>query len=152
MNNIRIYKATKEDAPFVHSCVTALADHVNQRNYLKSKIEDIENEISKDQSSCVILIAALNNEKIGFALYSTIFSTFKGKQSFFLGDLYVVPKCRQDGVGKKLFQHVVNEAKSNGCCRVDWYVTDSNAYAKIFYDRLGAKKISTKTIYSIEIQ
>ena len=77
------------------------------------------------------------DEIIGFALYYTSYSTWKGP-CIYLEDLYVEPKHRNTGMGSKLFDHVVNVAKERKVSRMDWQIIDWNEPAIDFYKRKNA--------------
>ena len=152
MNDIVISKAVKDDAAFIFSCVRNLAEDVNQLDYMSSTKEMIENELFNHSCNSSVLVASQNDKKIGFILYYTTFSTFKGRKGLYIGDLYVIPEYRKEGVGKKLFQSVIDEAIENTFCRVEWYVTNSNENAINFYENLGAKRLANKLLFSYEIE
>lgn len=73
---------------------------------------------------------------IGYAICFFSFSTWEGK-SLFLEDLYVRPQFRKQKVGKKLFQEVVQFARSTNCARLDLHVLEWNTPAKEFYRNFG---------------
>lgn len=53
-------------------------------------------------------------------------------------DLYVRPSHRRRGIASRLFAHCVEQARSDGCRRLEWNVLDWNVGAKQFYAKLGA--------------
>ena len=57
----------------------------------------------------------------------------------YLQDLYVRPENRGHGVGRKLIEHVYSEAQKAGCSRVYWLTQESNATARVLYDRLAER-------------
>jgi len=87
---------------------------------------------------------------IGFALYFYTYSTFTGKPSLFLEDLFVRPDERGSGYGKALFMELVKIAREKGCGRMEWSVLDWNRPAVEFYLRLGAKAMDEWTVYRLD--
>ena len=82
---------------------------------------------------------ALQNEKIiGFALYYYRYSTWKGK-CLYLEDFYVKEQHRRSGIGKMLFDKIIEKAKKDNCNRINWQVLDWNINAINFYDKYNAK-------------
>jgi GNAT superfamily N-acetyltransferase len=74
---------------------------------------------------------------VGFALFYTNYSTWKGK-CLYLEDLYVLPEFRRIGAGSALFERVIDEAKKRKVRRMDWQVLDWNEPAIEFYKKKGA--------------
>ena len=73
----------------------------------------------------------------GFALYYIRYSTWKG-QCIYLEDLLVTEKMRGKGIGKLLFEAVMNETKNRGFKRMCWQVLDWNEPAINFYKKYNA--------------
>ncbi|MFC4233202.1 GNAT family N-acetyltransferase [Parasediminibacterium paludis] len=73
----------------------------------------------------------------GFALYYIRYSTWKG-QCIYLEDLLVTEQMRGKGLGKLLFEAVMQETKNRGFKRMCWQVLDWNAPAINFYKKYNA--------------
>lgn len=56
----------------------------------------------------------------------------------YLQDLFAAPTSRGRGVGRALIEAVYAEADRRGCARVYWLTQESNAQARLLYDRIGA--------------
>ncbi len=74
---------------------------------------------------------------IGFALFYTRYSTWKGRR-LYLEDFLVTERYRGKGVGKLLFEKVIQEAKENNYNGMVWQVLDRNQPAINFYNKYGA--------------
>jgi len=74
----------------------------------------------------------------GFALFFHTFSTFLGRRGLWLEDLFVYPRYRGRGLGKRLLAAVADVARARGCGRLEWAVLDWNAPAIAFYEGMGA--------------
>jgi GNAT superfamily N-acetyltransferase len=74
----------------------------------------------------------------GFALYYIRYSTWKG-QCLYLEDLLVTQNLRDKGIGKLLFEAVMEETKNRGFKRMCWQVLDWNEPAINFYKKFDAK-------------
>ncbi len=85
------------------------------------------------------VIARLDGEPAGFALFFHNFSTFLGRPGLYLEDLFVRQGFRGRAVGKSLLIHLAALAVERGCGRFEWQVLDWNQPARDFYERLGAK-------------
>ncbi len=74
---------------------------------------------------------------IGFALFYTRYSTWKGRR-LYLEDFLVTEAYRGKGVGKLLFEKVIQEAKENNYNGMVWQVLDWNEPAIHFYNKYNA--------------
>jgi GNAT superfamily N-acetyltransferase len=79
-------------------------------------------------------VACIEDEVIGFALYYIRFSTWKG-QRMYLEDLLVTAKHRDKGIGKLLFEALIEEAKKKNLNAICWQVLDWNEPAINFYKK-----------------
>jgi GNAT superfamily N-acetyltransferase len=84
------------------------------------------------------LIAELDGQAAGFALYFTSYSTWRGHHGIRLEDLYVTPALRGCGVGRALLARLAAIAVAEGCPRLEWDVLAWNAPAIAVYERIGA--------------
>ena len=82
------------------------------------------------------ILAFLDGEPAGCALFHTRFSTWLGRPGLYLEDLYVTETARGQGVGKRLMARLAAIAVERGWGRIDFHVLDWNP-AREFYHRLG---------------
>jgi GNAT superfamily N-acetyltransferase len=82
------------------------------------------------------ILAFLDGEPAGCALFHSRFSTWLGRPGLYLEDLYVVEAARGKGVGKRLMARLAAIAVERGWGRIDFHVLDWNP-AREFYQRLG---------------
>lgn len=87
---------------------------------------------------------------VGFALYFFTYSTFTGKPSLYLEDLFVRPEARGGGYGKALFMELVRIARERNCGRMEWSVLNWNQPAIDFYLALGAQPLDEWTVYRLD--
>jgi GNAT superfamily N-acetyltransferase len=73
-------------------------------------------------------------EVVGFALYYIRYSTWKG-QRMYLEDFLVSDKMRGQGVGKLLFDTLIEECKAKKYSGLVWQVLDWNEPAINFYKK-----------------
>jgi len=85
------------------------------------------------------LICRRGGRAVGFALYFFKYSTFLGRPSLYLEDLFVLPEERGNGTGRALLRALAKIAVRRGCGRMEWTVLDWNRPAIGFYRGLGAK-------------
>lgn len=82
-------------------------------------------------------VAERDGKILGFALYYIRYSTWKGCR-LYLEDFIVTEEERGNGIGKILFEHVMQEAKDKGYNGMSWQVLDWNAPAINFYNKYQA--------------
>lgn len=85
-----------------------------------------------------VLVAEQNNTPIGFALYGFRYSSFAGRPSIWLDDLYVDEGQRSQGAGAALMQHLAQIAQDHDCTHLAWTADARNVRGLQFYKRLGA--------------
>lgn len=76
-------------------------------------------------------------EVLGFALYYVRYSTWKG-QAMYLEDILVTESARGKGIGKLLFDRLIEEAKERKFNRIIWQVLEWNEPAINFYKKYNA--------------
>jgi ribosomal protein S18 acetylase RimI-like enzyme len=82
----------------------------------------------------------------GFISYFKNYSSWEGKPGIHIGDLWVSPTVRGQGVGSALLRHVLSQNEGK---RIDVFVIRNNE-ARIFYERLGFKEQTEWCLYRIE--
>ena len=65
----------------------------------------------------------------------------------YIDDLCINEKYRGQGVGRILYNHVVEYAKVNNCARLSLHVWEGNDPARAFYDSMGFKPAFTSMDY-----
>lgn len=100
-----------------------------------------------------LIVDYFENDKtvpVGFALYFFTYSTFEGKPTLYLEDLFVKPAYRGMGMGKQFLTNLAKIALEKGCARMEWAVLDWNEPSINFYKSIGAKPMSDWTVYRME--
>lgn len=82
-------------------------------------------------------VAVCDGEIEGFALYYIRYSTWKGPR-LYLEDFIVTEKMRGQGIGKLLFDRVIEETKIQDYKGMVWQVLDWNQPAIKFYNKYDA--------------
>jgi GNAT superfamily N-acetyltransferase len=137
----RIAAATPADVPDIHALIVALAQYERLSHLCVSTEADVAEALFGARPAAEVLIARLEAHPApaaGFALFFHTFSTFLGRRSLWLEDLFVRPEHRGRGIGRALLIRLAALARERGCGRFEWAVLDWNAPAQRFYESLGA--------------
>ena len=134
--DINIRKAKIGDEIAILGLIKELALFEKAPEQVVNTAEQLKIDLFTDKI-CDALILEKENNTIGFALYFTSYSTWKGR-ALYLEDFYIQPAYRQFGYGLVLFDEVVKIAKERKVRRMDWQVLDWNENAIKFYQKKGA--------------
>lgn len=134
---ITIRKSKKEDMPKVLEYIQELATYEKAPNEMINTVENLEKDGFGDNKVFDCIVAEIENNVVGFALYYTGYSTWKGR-TLYLEDFLVSEAHRGKGIGKLLFDEVILEAQRRGVKRMDWQVIDWNEPAIGFYKKYNA--------------
>ncbi len=138
MDKFIIRRATKEDIGLVRDLVMELAIFERAPQEVTSTLADYLQEGFSDNPLFTANLIFLNDELAGFSLWYYRFSTWKGRR-FYLEDLYIKEAYRGKGLGRKLIDEAIEEAKRMKCTGMMWQVLDWNQPAIDFYNSLGVK-------------
>ena len=134
---MNIRKGRIEDMPRVLELIQELAAFEKQPDAVEVTVSDLERDGFGVNPLFQILVAEIDGAIPGIALFYNRFSTWKGK-TIHLEDLIVSEKYRGSGIGMKLYEAVMAEAKNQNVRRVEWNVLDWNIPAISFYEKTGA--------------
>lgn len=95
-------------------------------------------------------VAENDREFAGYALACRSFEAHTGKKRLWLGDLYVRPSSRLQGVGRSLFAAVARRAIALGCDAVYWELWKQNARGAAFYRQLTAQEVGDLVIMRLD--
>lgn len=133
---INIREARQGDEYAIMDLIKALALYEKAPDQVSNTAEDLGVHLFKEKI-CDAIVAEQEGEIIGFALFYTNYSTWKGK-CLYLEDFFVLPEFRRHGVGSMLFDEVVEIAKKRKVRRMDWQVLDWNEPGINFYKKKNA--------------
>ncbi|WP_298728650.1 GNAT family N-acetyltransferase [uncultured Ferrovibrio sp.] len=132
-----IRPATPEDAVTIVDLVKALAIYEKEPlTSVKITPEDVLRDGFGPQKRFEALIAELDGEPVGFALFFHNYSTWEGRAGLFIEDLFVLERARGHGLGRQMITALAAIADSRGCRRLELNVLDWNP-TRDFYHRLG---------------
>lgn len=133
---ISIREAKRGDEGAIMDLIRALALYEKAPEQVSNTAEDLGKHLF-DERICDAIVAEEGEQIVGFALFYTNYSTWKGK-CLYLEDFFVLPENRMHGIGSQLFDEVVRIAKERKVRRMDWQVLEWNEPAIKFYQKKNA--------------
>jgi len=147
---LELRPARREDVPLILQLIRELAEFEHLRDEVTATESQLEHHLFGDHCYAEVLLAFVNSQPAGFALFFHNYSTFVGKPGIYLEDLYVRDQFRAQGVGTALLKAIGQLAVSRSCGRFEWSVLNWNKRAIDFYEKMGARPLSEWTVYRIK--
>lgn len=141
--------ATAADAGLILRFIIELAVYEKEPDAVVTDQDGIAASLFGQGATAKALIAELDAEPVGYAVWFASYSTWLGRNGLYLEDLYVTPEMRGRGVGKAILRHLAALAVAQGCGRMEWSVLDWNAPAIAFYESVGARPQSEWTVFRL---
>jgi GNAT superfamily N-acetyltransferase len=140
---IKIRRAVREDCPRLLELVQELATYERAPNEVTVTLAHFEESGFGEKPVWWAFVAEVpspsgGGEVVGFALYYIRYSTWKG-QAMYLEDILITNEMRGEGIGKLLFDRLIEEAKEKKFNRIIWQVLDWNEPAINFYKKYNAE-------------
>ena len=136
---ISVRRAVPGDVSSILDMIVALAVYEREPDAVKATEDSLRATLFGSNPQVFVHIAKKDGKAVGMALWFLTYSTWTGRPSLYLEDLFVADSARGDGVGRMLLAALAKEARAIGCARMDWAVLDWNEPAKGFYARIGAR-------------
>jgi len=135
---MKIRKGQISDMPAVLGLIKELASFEKEPDAVLLTLTDLERDGFSENPLFHTIIAEVNEEIVGMALYYYRYSTWKGR-TIHLEDLVVKENSRGTGCGIALYTEIIAQGKRDGVRRIEWNVLDWNTPAINFYEKSGAK-------------
>ena len=136
---LKIRKAAPEDVPLILSFIRELAEYERALDPVSATEDDLRRDGFTANPKFRVIIAEWDGKPAGMAFFFHHYSTWKGRPSLYLEDLFVRPEFRRRGVGRALMVHLASMAIEENCYGVRWEVLDWNEPAIKVYQRLGGR-------------
>jgi GNAT superfamily N-acetyltransferase len=134
---ITVRRAVKEDCPRLLELVKELAVYEKAPDEVTVTLDHFIESGFGEKPVWWAFVAEENGTVYGFALYYIRYSTWKG-QAMYLEDILVTESARGKGIGKLLFDQLIEEAREKGLKRMVWQVLEWNEPAINFYNKYKA--------------
>ena len=138
---VRIRPLEPGDVPTLLELIDGLADYERLPRPDAAARERLIADALADPPRFRTLLAEIDGEVLGYAVYFFTYSSFRARPTLYLEDVFVVPDRRGQGAGVALFRACAREAVANNCARMEWQVLRGNTPSIEFYKRLGARQL-----------
>lgn len=133
---ITIRFAMAADVPLLLRLIRELAAFERAPDAVVATEEDLRRHGFGPAPQYEAILAFIDGEPAGVAVFHSRFSTWLGRPGLYLEDLYVCEQARGRGVGRRLIARLAKIAVERGWGRIDFHVLEWNP-ARRFYERLG---------------
>lgn len=140
--------AEEKDAALILESIKELAVYEKMLGEVVAT-EDLLREWIFEKQKAEVIFVMEDGHEVGFALFFHSFSTFLGRASIHLEDLYVMPAYRGKGYGKALIKKLAQITVERGCGRLEWWCLDWNKPSIDFYLSLSAEPMDEWTVYRL---
>ncbi len=145
-----IRPVTPDDMDVLANLVRELAVYEKLEEHARATPDDFRRHLFGPRPAAEAAIVEVAGEPVGFALWFTTFSTFRGQPGIHLEDLFVRPQYRGKGIGKALLAHLARLAIERGGGWMGWSVLNWNEPSIGFYHSLGAWPMKEWTTYRLD--
>jgi len=136
--NPQLRKAQKHDCLRLLELIQELAEYERAPQEVTVGIEEFEEAGFGPNPVWEAYVVEIEGNIEGMALYYTRYSTWKGRR-IYLEDIIVTNRYRGKGLGKLLFEKVLQVSKDNKYSGLVWQVLDWNEPALNFYKKYKAE-------------
>ena len=136
-SKITIRRAVAGDAAVLHGMLAALSAEIGYADAFLADVEAIRRHGFGPLPLFRAMLAERDGKALGAAVYFPEFSTLRGKPGVYLQDIYLIPKARAGGLGRRLLSAVIQDAASWEAAYLRLAAHEGNEAALAFYARLG---------------
>ena len=130
--HLRIVQASPADIPLLLEFIQELAEQEEFPDELTVTEQDLRENLFGADPAAGAVIGYVQGDPVSFAVFYPTFSTSTGKRGLHLDDLFVRPRARGMGIGKKMLGYLANLARERGCARFEWWALEWNERAIAF--------------------
>jgi len=149
---LRVRKAMAADGPAVVDLIRALAHFESLEPPSPEAEERLLSDAFADPPRFELWVAEADDQLVAYAVTFATYSTFRGRPTLYLEDLFVHPKARRKGVATAMMNRLRGEAEARGCGRFEWMVLNWNQNAISLYEKLGATLLPDWQLCRIDLR
>jgi GNAT superfamily N-acetyltransferase len=146
---VRVRPAAGADVEALHGLILELARFHGSQADVTGTPEMLAQALFGDRPSAEALVAEVDREIAGIAVFHATFSTYECLPGLWLEDLYVLPGFRGSGAGRALLAELARLTLERGGARLEWHRAAWNEPALRFYAGLGAELLTDDRLHRL---
>jgi ribosomal protein S18 acetylase RimI-like enzyme len=150
MSDIKLTKASSGDAPVLFDLLNQLAHELGKAQQFRGSLASLISYGFGPSPAFEAIIAWRGKTPLGFILFFSEFSTWRGSPGIYVQDLFVSADARGSGLGEKLTAAALEQGRQHGASYMRLSVHDGNERASGFYQALGFMAASNETALVLE--
>jgi GNAT superfamily N-acetyltransferase len=147
-DEIRIREASESDVPVILGFIGEIAEFERLSDEVEATGDIISRALFGEKPEAKVILAEIDGEPAGYAVYFNNFSTFVGRPGIYIEDIYVSEDKRGLGIGEAMMRYLARMARRQGFRRMEWAVLKWNP-ARTFYEGLGAEPLEDWVLYRL---
>lgn len=144
-----IEPARPGDAGEILALIRELAEYERLPHEVVATEESVRATLFGERPAAEVLMARAGGEVAGFALFFPSYSTFLARPGVYLEDLFVRPRWRGRGIGRRLLSRLAALVRQRNGGRLEWAVLTWNADAIRFYESLGSRAMTEWRVFRV---
>jgi len=148
--SVTIRQASPQDADAIYNMINGLSVYRESPKEAVPDVEDIRTSLFSADTAAEAYICEVDGNVAGYSVVSMSYSTWLGRYSLNMEDLYFIPDYRGLGAGKAMLKYIAQLAVSRKCSRIEWNVLEWDKSAKDFYLSIDALPLSEWVRYRLD--
>lgn len=151
VNDVIIRTAEAKDLDFIVKANAAINEKSSQ---VQTDIEArLKNDLFSKQAKAWAVIAEVEGEPVGMALYSTSYFANEG-EIMWVSQMYVEPsfRNRKQWIAPAVMSGLINAAQEKGWDYICWATATDNNIPKKLSQKIGAKALDNFVMYALPIK
>lgn len=142
MKNLVIEKLSKGNFDNFVYLIKKLAEYEKLEPPNKKAVKRLKKDGLSNNPKFEAFLSRINNDYVGYIIYFMAYSSFRALPTLFLEDFFVIEEYRKKGIGQKMFDFCVKQAKARKCGRIDLCIFDWNTPSINFFEKNNAKRLN----------
>jgi len=148
--SVSIRQARPEDTDAIHNMINGLSVYREAPRETVPDIDTLRQSLFSAQTTAEAYICEIAGRVAGYAIVSMSYSTWLGRYSLNMEDLYFTPDYRGQGAGKAMLHYIAQLAVQRQCSRIEWNVLEWDQSAKDFYQSIDALPLAEWVRYRLD--
>lgn len=148
--SVIIRQARPEDTDVICNMINGFAVYKDAPQGSIPDVETIRRSLFSPETKAEAYLCEIEGVAAGYAVVSMSYSTWTGRCSLNMEDLYFTPGYRGRGAGKAMLQHLAQLAIRRECSRIEWNALEWDKSARDFYQSIDALPLAEWVRYRLD--